>query len=100
MLAHIAACESAVVVVLGLDGTTFHESTGAVECRVGCHQCPAPGELGNSGAGRIMFITRGGGGSNGMNNPIIALLTSSLLPHRSSPAPSSSRPSNASALVR
>jgi len=97
MLAH-NELESADDVVLGLDGMTLHESTGAatLEGRVDCdHQFAPAGELGNNGGGRTTSTIRGGGGNRGRKRPMMLVLTSSLFPHNSSPAPSSSSPSRA-----
>lgn len=95
--------ESVDEVVLGLDGRTLHVSTGAVvdDGSVGAdHQLALAGELGNKGGGRTTSTMRGGGGSKGRNIPRRLFLTSSLFPHSSSPAPSSSRPSRAETCVR
>lgn len=101
-VAHIFELESPDEVLLGLEGTTFQGSIWACDGsgKVGCHQFSAPVELGNSGVGRTTSTILGGGGRRGKNNPMMAALTSSLLPLRSSPAPSSSKPSRAMALVR
>lgn len=96
-------CESTEDVVLGLDGMTLHASPGAeIEVAiVGCdHQFAPAGELGNKGGGRTMSTIRGGGGNKGRKSPIMLCFTSSLFPHRSSPAPSSSSPSRAETCVR
>ena len=97
MLAH-SEFESTDDVVLGLDGITLQESTGAgtdaeiLDCD---HQFAPAGELGNKGGGRTTSMILGGGGNNGWKRPITLDLTSSLFPHSSSPAPSSSNPSRA-----
>ena len=87
---------------LGLKFTTFHVSTGctAEACCDG-QQVSEMTELGRIGVGRMISTTGlGGGGIRWMNRFDICCLTSSLFPQRSSPAPSSSRPSRARALVR
>ena len=102
MLAH-NELESAEDVVLGLDGMTLHESTGAGvdEGRVGCdHQFAPAGELGSKGGGRTTSMIRGGGGSRGRNKPMMLFLTSSAFPFNNSPQPSSSNPSKADTCVR
>lgn len=101
MLAHMDEVESPDV-ALGLDETILHESIEVCcDCGMeGCHQGSAPVELGRSGVGRTTSSTLGGGGRRGKNKPMMADLTSSLLPPRSSPAPSSSIPSKAFELVR
>src|SRR6266496_2867238 len=102
MLAH-NEFESVEDVVLGLDGMTLHESTGAgvEEGTVGWdHQFAPAGELGNKGGWRTTSTILGGGGNNGRNRPKRVFLTSSLFPHNNSPAPSSSNPSRAVTCVR
>ena len=102
MLTH-SVWESEDEVVVGLDGMTLHDSTGAGADAgmVGAdHQFAPAGELGSNGGGRTTSMIRGGGGNRGKNSPMTLVLTSSLFPHSSSPAPSSSNPSKADTWVR
>lgn len=87
---------------LGLDGRTRQGSTAGRELGiVGCDDhMLLTGELGRRVGWRTTSTTRGGGGNKGFINPMRQFLTSSLLPHSSSPAPSSSRPSKALTWVR
>lgn len=67
MFAH-RELESVEVVVVGLEGTGLHASTGAdtEDDMLGCdHHCVPAGELGSSGGGRTTSTIRGGGGSKG-----------------------------------
>lgn len=102
MFAHIVLV-SEEEVVLGLEGSTLHESTGAgTDVGIlGCdHHCAPAGELGNKVGGRTTSTMRGGGGNNGRKRFMMLLLTSSLFPHNNSPCPSSSNPSRADTCVR
>ena len=95
-------CPESAEVYTVLEEAYFHDSGAAEYCegKVGCHQFSAPVELGRTGVGRTTSAGRGGGGRSGRNMPMMAVLTSSLRPQSSSPAPSSSNPSRAMALVR
>ena len=101
-VAHRLVLESPDDVVLGLEGRIFQESmvVGCEGARLCCHQFSAPVELGRIGAGRTTSTSLGGGGRSGRKRPMMEAFTSSLRPHKSSPAPSSSKPSKAMALVR
>ena len=95
MVAQMGVVLESVDVTLGLEGRTLHASTAGRLPGIGaCDHMLAAGELGSSGGWRTS-TTRGGGGRRGFMRPRTWVLTSSLFPHSSSPAPSSSRPSRA-----
>src|SRR4030088_2128405 len=101
MLTHIELL-STDEVVLGLDGSILQISTGAGKgfCSIDCdHQLGPAEELGSKVGGRTTSTILGGGGRRGRNRFMMLVLTSSLFPHNSSPAPSSSNPSSADAWV-
>jgi hypothetical protein len=101
MLAQMDGLLDSVEVTLGLEGKTLHASTGAgsVDVVVAELHIAEAGELGRRGGCRITSTTLGGGGRRGFRRFWRLVLTSSLFPLSSSPAPSSSSPSSAETCV-